>query len=59
VSCEEVPGTIVDWDDRGMVVACGDGTVVIPEVQQEGRQRLAAQQFVRGARLERGEVLGR
>lgn len=59
MSCEEVPGTIVDWDDRGMVVACGDGTVVIPEVQQEGRQRLAAQQFVRGARLERGEVLGR
>ncbi len=56
---DELPGTIVDWDDRGMVVACGDGTVVIPEVQQEGRQRMAAQQFARGARLERGEVLGR
>lgn len=51
-------GTLLLQDGR-MLVACGDGsTIVLDEVQTEGRKRMAASEFLRGFQLRSGEVLG-
>ncbi|MGC1171670.1 MAG: methionyl-tRNA formyltransferase [Candidatus Acidiferrales bacterium] len=42
-----------------MVVACGDGSALLAEfVQMEGRKRVAAREFVNGARILEGERFG-
>jgi methionyl-tRNA formyltransferase len=46
-------------DADSMVVICGQGTVLrVEHVQMEGRNRLAAADFLRGARLKPGERFG-
>ncbi|MDX1430317.1 MAG: methionyl-tRNA formyltransferase, partial [Rhodothermales bacterium] len=50
------PGTVLEVDDR-LVVACGVGTVEIVEVQQQGRRRLPAADFLRGSPLRTGDLL--
>ena len=49
-------GTILSLDP--LVVACGDGAVRITEVQRAGKKPAEAGEFVRGARLGAGAVLG-
>jgi methionyl-tRNA formyltransferase len=49
------PGTVLD--DR-LTVACGTGAVRIIELQRAGRQPMKAQDFLRGARIVPGTVLG-
>lgn len=51
------PGEVVAADGR-LVVACGEGTVEVLELQQEGRQRLAVVDFLNGYELEVGDLLG-
>jgi methionyl-tRNA formyltransferase len=49
------PGTLIGWDGEGMVVACGEGSLLrILEVQPESRKAMAAAAFARGARLRPG-----
>ncbi len=52
------PGTILQADDNGVIVACGSGTLRINQLQLPGKKRLAAADFLRGAALEVGTVLG-
>lgn len=51
------PGEILEADNH-LVVACGEGAVEILELQQEGRRRLAAVDFLRGYPLSTGDRLG-
>ena len=51
------PGTIVEADKVGFVVAAGGGSVRPLEVAPEGRRRMSAAEFARGARLRRGDRL--
>ncbi len=44
----EAPGTVIAVD-AGIAVATGNGVAVLDEVQLEGRKRLAATVFIRGA----------
>ncbi len=54
------PGKILEVvKDRGMVVATGDGTILVKEVQGEGGKRMSIGDYLRGHRLEVGSVLGR
>jgi methionyl-tRNA formyltransferase len=53
------PGTVLAIDAGGVRVACGDGAVVIRELQAAGRKRLAAAQFAAGRGIAVGDVLGR
>ena len=56
--CEKngVPGEIIDVDP--MTVACGSGSVIIRELQLEGKKRMDAKTFLIGQRLEKGSKLG-
>jgi methionyl-tRNA formyltransferase len=49
------PGTISSISPS-LVVACGEGTVAVGELQAEGRKRLPAADFVRGERVDPGEL---
>ncbi len=53
-----VPGT-VDFSDHRLLVACAQNTwVEITELQMEGKKRMAASDFLRGAGLHSGIRLG-
>ncbi|MBS1121421.1 MAG: methionyl-tRNA formyltransferase [Deltaproteobacteria bacterium] len=51
------PGTVLAVDAGGLHVACGDGAVVIREIQAPGRKRLTAAQFAAGRGVAVGDVL--
>ena len=48
----QAPGTIASADERGIVVACGDGTgLLVTELQRAGAKRLPAREFLQGFTL--------
>jgi methionyl-tRNA formyltransferase len=49
------PGTIVEANERGVVVACGEGLLRLLELQKPGSKRLAAGDFLRGLPLTAGQ----
>jgi len=49
------PGTVLN--DQ-LVIACGDGAVRLVEVQRAGGKPLGAVEFLRGAAIAPGAVLG-
>lgn len=49
------PGAIVDIVNDGILVACGEGGLLLKQIQAEGKCCLCASDFVRGARLQTGE----
>jgi methionyl-tRNA formyltransferase len=53
-----VPGSVLETGGFGIRVRTGDGSIVLTEVQPAGKKALAATEFVRGARLAPGKVLG-
>jgi methionyl-tRNA formyltransferase len=60
-ACESLPGvapgTLILAENR-LEVACRVGHLILGEVQLEGRKRLSAFDFARGARIKPGEKLG-
>lgn len=53
-----VPGSVISADTSGVTVACGEGGLVIGELQLAGRKRLSAADFLRGQPLPAGTRLG-
>jgi methionyl-tRNA formyltransferase len=51
-------GTVLATESRGILVAAGDCSVWLTEVQLEGKKRLRAAEFLRGTPLATGIVLG-
>jgi methionyl-tRNA formyltransferase len=49
------PGLLLD---DSLTIACGDGAVRLLDVQRAGKAAMKAPDFLRGARLSRGQVLG-
>jgi len=49
-----IPGTILRSDSRGILVACGKESLILVEIQQEGRGRMHASAFSRGVSLATG-----
>jgi methionyl-tRNA formyltransferase len=57
---QPAPGTIVDVDRDGLVVTCGQGTLLgVLEVQAAGGKRMSARAYAAGHALGRGSILGR
>jgi len=57
VPTDSVPGMVLRADDH-LVIACGDGAVEITELQQPGKRRLSAIDFLNGYDLSPGDRLG-
>jgi methionyl-tRNA formyltransferase len=55
---EAAPGTIVDVDREGVVVATGSGTIRLLEVAASGRRRMPAPDWARGVRDLIGDRFG-
>lgn len=52
------PGEIVGLSPEAIEVACGQGTLLVRELQLEGRRRMAASEFLKGCPLEAGQRFG-
>ncbi|MCB9707009.1 MAG: methionyl-tRNA formyltransferase [Myxococcales bacterium] len=52
------PGTVLGVDAEGLHVVCGDGAVVIAEVQPPGKRRMPASAYAAGRAFAGGERLG-
>lgn len=56
---KNVPGTIIQSDRGGLVVACGSGSALrLLDVQPASSRRMTAVEFINGAHLQAGERLG-
>jgi methionyl-tRNA formyltransferase len=53
------PGEVLAVGRDGIEVACGAGSVIIFELQLEGKKRLPAAEFLAGCKLEPGMLLGK
>lgn len=53
-----IPGTVLEAESRGIVVACGEGSLRIEELQRAGGRRLSPAEFLRGHPLVPGERFG-
>ena len=49
------PGTIVEAKGDTLIIACGEGSLKISELQVEGRKRVGVRDFLNGISLEAGE----
>jgi methionyl-tRNA formyltransferase len=52
-----VPGTVLQADRSGLVVACRGGGLLIEELQLEGKKRLSSKEFLAGYNIKPGAVL--
>lgn len=50
------PGELLSLEP--VVVACGEGSLMLVTVQPEGKARMDADAWIRGARLQKGDLLG-
>lgn len=51
------PGQVLGVDERGLMVACGDGAVTIAAVQAPGGRRMEARAFAGGHHIPPGTIL--
>jgi len=54
---EGLPGSVLGADAAGLLVATADGALRLRKLQQEGRKRLPAGEFLRGQPIDCGTVL--
>jgi methionyl-tRNA formyltransferase len=50
------PGAVLSTDKSGILVACGEGSVLLCDLQLEGRRRMSAREFLLGHPLPEGLV---
>jgi len=51
------PGRVLAAGPEGVLVACGQGALLVTELQRAGGKRLAAGEFLRGVPVAPGEKL--
>lgn len=57
-SGQGVPGTVINAGKQGLEVACSAGSIIIEELQLEGKKRLPAGDFLAGYKVAPGTTLG-
>jgi methionyl-tRNA formyltransferase len=56
---DAAPGTVLDIDNEsGILIACGEGSIWLRDVQAAGRKPAGGAAFSRGARLTKGDRFG-
>ncbi|ACL75881.1 methionyl-tRNA formyltransferase [Ruminiclostridium cellulolyticum] len=58
-SQEHCPGEIVSVDDKGILVKCCDGYIMIKELQFDSSKRMKVRDYIRGNKIDTGEKLGK
>ncbi len=53
------PGTALRADEGGLVVACGEGALLIKEFKPEGKKKMPVSEYLKGHKIEAGISLGR
>jgi len=53
------PGTVLQADKRGIFIACGKNSLLIKEIQPEGKKRMTVESFLCGHSIETGTDLSR
>jgi methionyl-tRNA formyltransferase len=56
--CKGAPGVVTEISERGVLVGCGEGGLLLEELQKQGGKRLPSADFLRGYAIEPGERLG-
>ncbi|PWW06213.1 methionyl-tRNA formyltransferase [Paenibacillus cellulosilyticus] len=54
----QAPGTVLSADAEGIVVQTGTGTLRLLDIQPAGKRTMPAAEWLKGARLERGQQFG-
>jgi len=54
---KEKPGTILDINKEGILVATSENAILLKEVQLEGKKKISAYEFACGQRLKKGALL--
>ena len=49
------PGQVIATESEGILVACGEGVLMITELQESGRKRVSGRAFVAGRGIEQGD----
>lgn len=52
------PGEVLAADKDGILVACGEGSVLIKEIKIEGKKKMSVEDYLRGHKIEKGTLLG-
>ena len=52
------PGTIIEAEGNRLIIATVDGALRIHELQIEGKKRMTADDFLRGNKMQSGDLLG-
>ena len=58
--CDKESGTVVELDTAGegkIVVSCGGGLIAVTSVTPEGKKRMAAADYIRGRKINVGDIL--
>ncbi|WP_138751680.1 methionyl-tRNA formyltransferase [Paenibacillus sinopodophylli] len=53
-----IPGTVLATDNEGIYVQTGEGVLLLKEIQPAGKRAMSAAEWLKGARLEAGALLG-
>ena len=56
---EEASGEVISLNKTSFTVRCGSGSVVIQELQPEGKRRMTSGEFLAGTQLRVGDCLGK
>ena len=51
------PGTIIEVSARGIKIACGDGALLVSEIQSPGKKRVAVSEYLKGNQIKEGIIL--
>ncbi|EES91221.1 methionyl-tRNA formyltransferase [Clostridium botulinum] len=51
------PGTIIEVSKNGLKIACGDGILLVKEIQFPGKKSLKVEEYIRGNSIEVGSIL--
>ena len=53
------PGEILKVSKEGIAIATGKDTLIIEELQIEGKRRMRVEEFIAGHKISLGEILGK
>ncbi len=53
------PGEVLQADENGLLVACGEEAVIIKEFKPEGKKMMNVSDYLRGHKIEKGLILGK